>query len=204
MYTGGDELFNKISNWVTDQIYATIPGVGPEKREIIEYGAYMVISEISKIVLLLVIGAFLGLFAYAAASILIFGLLRMTLGGVHARTQWGCIISYSCIVYGPIVLALYTNPNKFVLEGIVIPLAFVIAYLYAPADLPVKPVVSKRQRRRLRVTGFLLLAVLFTAAQFTDPEWFKLIMFMVFIQNLMMTPLVYKITRNQYGSGVHA
>lgn len=38
-------MFNKISNYMTDLIYDTLPDVQPEKREIIEYGVYMTVSE---------------------------------------------------------------------------------------------------------------------------------------------------------------
>ncbi|NMA33090.1 MAG: hypothetical protein GX940_00855, partial [Clostridiaceae bacterium] len=46
-------MFDKISKYVADMIYSTLDGVDPEKREIIEYGVYMTVSEIVKISIIL-------------------------------------------------------------------------------------------------------------------------------------------------------
>ena len=48
-------MFSKISNYMTDLIYETLPDVSPDRREIIEYGIYMSVSEIVKIGLMIFI-----------------------------------------------------------------------------------------------------------------------------------------------------
>lgn len=94
------------------------------------------------------------------------------------------------------------DANRLVIDLLVIPYVLLISYLYAPADMPVKPIVSKRQRKRLRTQGFVLLAVLFTGAQFLPQMWFNIIMLTCALQNTLMTPLIYKITKNKYGKEV--
>ncbi len=191
-------MISKISNYITDQIYITLPDVKPEKREIIEYGAYMALSEISKISLLLIISAIFNVFLYVTGIICIFGFLRINLGGIHAKSHLGCLISYFLFVFGILAASLYLTDNKIIIDVIVIPFSFVVAYLYAPADMPVKPVSSKKQRKRLRISGFIVMAALYIAAQFTGPIWFNIIMFTNLLVSVLMTPLVYKITNNKY------
>lgn len=87
-------MFDKMSCWITEKICSIVPNVPEEKKEIIEYGAYMFLSETIKIGVLLIISAALNIFRYTIATIFIFGFLRMTLGGIHAKTHWGCMASY--------------------------------------------------------------------------------------------------------------
>jgi accessory gene regulator B len=197
-------MFDKMSKWITSKIYSLLPDVPGEKREVIEYGAYMLLSETVKISAMLFISAFLNIFHYAAAAILVFGLLRMTLGGIHAKTHWGCIISYFCFIYGIIGCAFIMNADRLTVSLLVIPYILIISYRFAPADMPVKPVLSKRQRRRLRIQGFVLLAVLLTGAQFLPQIWFNIIMLTCALQSTLMTPLAYRLTKNKYGKEASA
>jgi len=193
-------MISIISNKITDFIYKTQSNVDAEKREVIEYGAYMAISEIVKVAVLLIVSVFFDITIYVLGVIFIFGFLRMTLGGVHAKTQWGCIITYSCFIYSLVVLSLYLDLNRLITCIIVIPFSFYVAYKYAPADMPQKPVVSRKQRKKLRIIGFSLLAIYFTAAQFVDQVWFNIFMLTSFLQAVLMTPLIYRLTKNKYGT----
>lgn len=192
-------MFSKISNFMTDMIYDTLPGIEPERREIIEYGVYMTVSELVKIILMMIVSAVIGVFPHVMCVIAVFGVLRMLLGGVHAKSHWGCMISHAAIVFSIVALSFISYIDRLYLMIPIVPFAYINAYKYAPADLPQKPVKSKRQRKQLRAAGYMLLAVLFTAAYFLDRTWSNIILFTCFIQSVLMTPLVYRITKNKYG-----
>lgn len=192
-------MFNKISNYVTNMIYETLPNVDPERREIIEYGVHMTLSEIVKIGLLIILAAILRIVPYVLGVIIVYGVQRTFLGGLHAKTHLGCIITHSCIVFGVIVLSLFSQIDRWYLLLVIAPFSYITAYKYAPADMPQKPVNSKKQRKQLRIGGFILLTILFTAACFLDKPWSNIILFTCFIQAVLMTPLLYKITGSKYG-----
>ncbi|MGE5615222.1 MAG: accessory gene regulator ArgB-like protein [Bacillota bacterium] len=192
-------MFSRISNYMTDMIYETLPGIEPERREIIEYGVYMTVSELVKITVMIILSAVIGVLPYVLCVIVVFGMQRMLLGGVHAKSQWGCMISYSIIVFCIIALSYVSQVDRLYLMIPIVPFSYITAYKYAPADLPQKPVKSKRQRKQLRVGGYILLAVLFTAAYFLDRIWSNIILFTCFVVSALMTPLVYRITKNKYG-----
>lgn len=192
-------MFDKISKYITDMIYSTMPDVPPEKREIIEYGVYMTASEIVKIGVILLVSLILKILPYVAATVVIYGIQRTLLGGIHAKTQLGCVIGHSAIVFGIVAASMLLNIDRLYLLLITVPFSYVTAYLYAPADLPQKPVKSKRQRAQLRTGGFILLTALFTASCFLPALWSRLIIFSCFLQALCMTPLAYKISNNKYG-----
>ena len=191
-------MFSKISNFITDMIYETLPGVQPERREIIEYGVYMTVSEILKIGLIILISLALNIFEYVFGVIAIYGIQRAFLGGIHAKTHWGCVIMHSIIVFGVVVLSFASEVDRFYILPVVAASSYAAAYKYAPADLPQKPVKSKKQRKQLRIGGMLLLTVLFTVSVFTPRIWSNIILFSCFVQAVFMTPLAYKISKNKY------
>lgn len=192
-------MFSKISNYMTDLIYETLPDVDPERREVIEYGVYMTVSEIVKISLLLIIASILHIVPYVLGVIVIYGVQRTFLGGLHAKTHLGCVITHTAIVFGVTALSFISQVDRLWLLLIVVPFSYITAYKYAPADMPQKPVKSKKQRKQLRIGGFILLAILFSAAYFLESLWSNIILFTCFIQAVLMTPVVYKITKNKYG-----
>lgn len=192
-------MFDKISNYMTDMIYSTLPDIAPERREVIEYGVYMTVSELVKITIILLTSLLLGIVPYVLAAVVVYGIQRTFLGGIHAKTHLGCILTHSAIVFGVVAAAMYIEVDPLYLVLTVMPFSYVAAYLYAPADLPQKPVKSKRQRKQLRVGGFILLTVLFTAAWLLPDTWSRIILFTCFIQALFMTPIAYKISKNKYG-----
>lgn len=192
-------MFSKISNYMTDLIYDTLPNIQPERREIIEYGVYMSVSEIVKIGLIILVSVILHIFPYVLGVIAVFGAQRMLLGGIHAKTHWGCIVTHSIIVFGVVALSFVSGISRLYILPLVAPFSYITAYKYAPADLPQKPVKSKRQRRQLRIGGAVLLTILFTTSVFAPQIWSSIILFTCFVQALFMTPLAYKVSKNKYG-----
>lgn len=192
-------MFDKISRYITNIIYETLPNVNPERREIVEYGVYMTLSEIVKIGLIVIVATLLNILPYVLGVIVIYGLQRTFLGGLHAKTHLGCIITHSCIVFGIVALSFISSIDKIYLLVLITPFSYIIAYKYAPADMPQKPVNSKKQRKQLRIGGFVLLTVLFAGAYFLDKPWSNIILFTCLVQAVLMTPLLYKITRSKYG-----
>lgn len=192
-------MFSRISNYMTDLIYDTLPNVQPERREIIEYGVYMSVSEIVKIGIIILVSVILHILPYVFGTIAILGVQRIFLGGIHAKTHWGCLITHSIVVFGVVALSFVSEIDRMYILPLVAPFSYIIAYKYAPADLPQKPIKSKKQRKQLRIGGTVLLTILFIASVYTPQIWSSIILFTCFIQASFMTPLAYKISKNKYG-----
>lgn len=192
-------MFSKISNYVTDLIYETMPDIKPERREIIEYGVYMSVSEFVKIGLIVIISAILHIVPYVAGVIAIYGVQRLFLGGIHAKTHWGCVLTHSASVFGVVALSFVLKIDRLYILPFVALFSYISAYRYAPADLPQKPIKSKKQRRYLRIGGAILLTGLFTASLCVSQVWSNIILSSCFVQAFFMTPLAYRISKNKYG-----
>jgi len=169
------------------------------KAEQIEYGIYMFISETIKVAAVLIIASIFNIFKYTVLTIVIFGIHRGFIGGVHAKTHWGCFLSYCAIIFGTLFLSFNLNINKTIMVLVLYPICMIIAYLYAPADILNKPVVSKRQRRYLRTGGFIFLTIVFVTAIFLPQPYSNILMIITIIECITMLPIIYKITGNEYG-----
>lgn len=191
-------MFDKISKYMADMIYSTLPDIDPQRREVIEYGVYMTVSEIVKIGFILLVSLLLGIVPYVAAAIALYGVQRTLMGGIHAKTHIGCMIAHCLIVFGIAAASLLLNIGRFYLLAPIAPFSYVCAYKYAPADLPQKPIKSKKQRKQLRVGGFILLTMLFAASLILPAPWYRIVLYSCFLQALFMTPLVYRISNNKY------
>ena len=187
-----------ISEGLTDIIKKEMK-VDETKAEQIEYGIYLFISETIKIAAVLILAAILDIFKYTVIAILVFGIHRGLIGGVHAKTHWGCFLSYNVIVFGTVFLSFHLNINKIIMALVLYPICMLIAYLYAPADILNKPVVSKKQRRYLRRGGFIFLTIVFTLAIFIPQPYSNILMIISIAVCIMMLPIIYKITGNEYG-----
>jgi accessory gene regulator B len=192
-------MFDRFSKYMTDMIYSTLPNISPERREVIEYGVYMTASELVKMAAILLISVLLGIVPYVIVTMAVYGIQRTFLGGIHAKTHIGCIITHSAIVFGVLAGAMYFGIDRLYLSFVVIPFSYVTAYFFAPADLPQKPVKSKRQRKQLRIGGFILLTILFTTAWLLPNVWSNIILYACFVQAFFMTPIAYKLSKNKYG-----
>jgi len=177
-----------------------VVGIDNEKMEIINYGLYLIITDNIKTLITLVIAYFLGVFKYVVLTMICIAVLRVNSGGVHAKTFFGCLIANNIIIYSITYLSIYLhNINKIVITAILLPICLLILYLYAPSDHENKPVVSKKQIKRLRVTSFsVLFGEYLIAYLFFSQSISNIIMFSTFSVAIAMMPITYKITKNKH------
>lgn len=184
---------SSISQGLTDIIAKSLP-TDDDMKEKIEYGLYMIISESLKLSLVAVISIFLGVFHYAAFSILVFGIYRAFLGGVHAKTHLGCLLSYSALLFTIIYTSINIEIFNRLIYLLVYPFCFLVAWRYAPADIEEKPVHSKKQRRYLRIGGFIYLTAVFGASFCLPHPFANILIATSIIECITMLPIVYRIT----------
>jgi len=194
-------MLSKITEKIVKQIVLNIPQITPEKAEQIEYGLYMAFSDVLKVLLLVLLSIPFGLFGKVLVAILSFGMLRVFLGGIHSKSEIACIITYFIIVYGSVGLSLVINSFSY-LNLIVFPVAIILAFMYAPADMPCKPIASRKHRKKLRICGLTELAIMFIIT-FTVPNVYSnIISINTLITAVMLTPLVYKLTGNKLSNAL--
>lgn len=190
-------MLSKITKKIANEILVTVPGITEEKAEEIDYGLYMAISDGLKLIAVLLAAFALGQLKYALMAIVVFSLNKSYLGGIHAKTQLGCIITHFTLVFGTIYLSHlisldYVNIFLFTISGILV-------YLYAPADLASKPIVTEKRQKELRVKGSIVFTIWFIISFFVPKDFSNVIAIMTLINAVNLTPVVYKITKNKKG-----
>ena len=77
----------------------------------------------------------------------------------------------------------------------------IVIHYFAPADTEMKPVVSKKQRRNLKIFSYICMILTIIIGRFiiTDIAIRNIFIFGTFIQSITMLPPMYKILKTKYG-----
>jgi accessory gene regulator B len=191
-------MIDKLTTYITNLIYETKPDTEASKREIIEYGVFMTLSEIIKITFIIIIGAISGLLSYVLGCIAALGVQRTVLGGTHAKSHTGCLVIHLTSVFSIVLVSIAINVDKLYILLPIAAFCYIAAIKYAPADVPEKPIKSAKQRKMLKAAGLSEITVLFSVSLFVPAVWSNIIMFSCLVQAFFLTPLAYRLTKNKY------
>jgi accessory gene regulator B len=194
-------LLNKLCSNITNTIKANLKSIDGQKAEIINYGLYLWITDIIKLIAILSTAYFLKIFIQTIIFLISFGILRTFTGGSHAKTFFGCLISYALITFGTVYLSIWLSSfiNPLIIYMILIPFCTLVVYFLVPSDHENKPVTSKKQRKRLKIISYIILFTEFLASILFDEI---LIAFSIFMVCLGILPITYKLMGNRYGNGL--
>ena len=201
-------MIDKFCDWTTEQIKGKMPEMDEEKEAVINFGVRLLFGEIPKIIALFIIGFLLQIGWY---SLLIYFLLapyRSSTGGFHLRTHWGCMLSSIVLYIVPILMAKYIPISQeyiiYVMTGIIGILSSIFIFKYAPADTENIPILSKQERKTKRIKAYISLGILLTIIVFVPDKIVSyMLLYGMFLQDLTLTPIAYKLTKNKYSYEVY-
>lgn len=201
-------MIDKFCDWITEQIKGKMPEMDEEKESVINFGVRLLFGEIPKIIALFIIGFLLQIGWY---SLLIYFLLapyRSSTGGFHLKTHWGCMLSSIVLYIVPILMAKYIPISQeyiiYVMTGIIGILSSIFIFKYAPADTENIPILSKQERKTKRIKSYISLGILLTIIVFVPDKIVSyMLLYGMFLQDLTLTPIAYKLTKNKYSYEVY-
>lgn len=201
-------MIDKFCDWITEQIKGKMPEMDEEKESVINFGVRLLFGEIPKIIALFIIGFLLQIGWY---SLLIYFLLapyRSSTGGFHLKTHWGCMLSSIILYIVPILMAKYIPISQeyiiYVMTGIIGILSSIFIFKYAPADTENIPILSKQERKTKRIKSYISLGILLTIIVFVPDKIVSyMLLYGMFLQDLTLTPIAYKLTKNKYSYEVY-
>ena len=200
-------MIDKICDYLTDKIRKQMPEVDDERAEVINYGIHLVIGEIPKTFIFIAIAAILGVLKEFFITILVIFPYRAFSGGVHLKTHIGCILATSLMYCGIAYISqfqLFDNELKYILIPLVWIFGIIMCKLYAPADTENVPILRKKDRRIKQILSYIVLTItLIFGIIIKDYVVSNIIILGMFIQSLMITRIVYKLTNNKYGYEVY-
>ncbi len=198
-------ILENMSRYAVKAMKTKLKDMDDEKCDIVNYGLYVLLSDIVKSTILLSIAYMLGIFLYCIAAMAGVAVLRTFFGGVHSKTWLGCLMANILLIYGNVYFSLsLSNLNSFYINSLIYLVCFLIVFLYVPADHENKPVESKKQRKLLRWLSFTLLAVHYLVSVLVLSQPFSNILAISALTSSVSTlPSVYKITANRHGDAYH-
>jgi accessory gene regulator B len=189
---------------LTCVIRTNVQGIDDEKAEIINFGIKSIVSEVSKLIIILLSAYLFGIFNYVIIAIASHGLYRIYAGGFHAKTHLMCLTTGAIIIYGNVLLSMYIGAN-FYKAGLIYLIIYILncfmIYRYAPADVEEKPIISMKLRKKLRVKSFVVMSLIIILSYFViiDPIIAKVLLISTLFESITLMPLSYKLVGCKYG-----
>lgn len=92
----------------------------------------------------------------------------------------------------------------YIMTGVVAILSIIFISKYAPADTENIPILSKKERKTKRIKSYIsLLILLAIILLIPDRIVSYMLLYGIFLQNLTLTPIAYKLTKNKYSYEVY-
>lgn len=195
-------MLEKFALKISDIVATNIEGINDNQKELISYTVIQLIGEFVKIAIMIIIAHLLNITIYFLISIFGTGFYRIPSGGVHTKSHIQCFLLTSLLFFGNIFLSiiskdLYLDPLYL---GIFVFNIIVISIL-APADTEMKPIISKKQRKILKIISYIMMTGLILVGRFliSDIIIRNLLIFGTAIQSITMLPFMYRIIGTKYG-----
>ena len=203
-----NKMIDKFCDYITKKIKEKNPDMDEEKTLVVDFGVKLIFGELPKILFLFIIGFLLGIGWYTLLAFLLLCPYRSFTGGFHLKTHLGCMITTSCLYLGPIILAKYFPINYnlvlYIFATIIILFSIFIIVKYVPADTENIPILTKKERKEKKIKSYISLAVLLTIIIFVPDKTISyMIVYAIFLQNLTVLPISYKLTNNKHGYEVY-
>lgn len=201
-------MIDKFCDWITEKIKGKMPEIDEEKELVINFGVRLIFGEIPKILALFILGFILQIGWYTLLIYLLIAPYRTFTGGFHLKTHWGCMITSIILYIVPILVAKHiTIPQNYIIyimAGIIGALSAIFIAKYAPADTENIPILSKKERKAKKVKSYISLAVLLAIIVLVPNRIISgMLLYGIFLQNLTLTPIAYKLTKNKYSYEVY-
>lgn len=201
-------MIDKFCDLITEKIKSKVTDIDEERELVINFGVRLIFGELPKILILFIIGFLLNM---GWQTLLLFFLIapyRSFTGGIHLKTHLGCMITTSILYLLPIILSKYiliSNKNiLYILAGLITIFSIIIIAKYAPADTENMPILSKEEIKSKKIKSYIALVILLSIIIFNPYEQFSyMIIYAMFLQNLTVLPISYKLANNKHGYEVY-
>ena len=193
-----EQLGERVSNGVENNL----DGITPTQKEIIKYTVIQLLGELMKTAIMLAIAWPFRIAHLLLIAIFSMGIYRIPSGGAHSKSHIACFITSSILFFGNIILSSTIKvKNLDIIYILILLFNIIVIYFLAPADTEMKPVVSEKQRKKLKIMSYICMMLTIFIGRFiiTDIVIRNIFIFGTFIQSITMLPPVYKILKTKYG-----
>lgn len=201
-------MIDKFCDFISSKIKQNVENIDEEKELVINFGVKLIFGELPKIIILFILGFLLGIGWYTLIFFVLLCAYRGFTGGFHLKTHLGCMLTTSFLYLGPILLAKYVTISQdyilYIMVAVIAIFSIIVITKYAPADTENIPILSKKERKSKKIKAYITLVVLLGIMLFSPDKTISyMLVYGMFLQNLTVTPIAYKLTNNKYGYEVY-
>ena len=170
------------------------------KLKEIKYGLEAIYLTITKFIFVCIISLILGILKEMIIFTLLFNILRLTAFGLHATKTWICLVSTTILFIGLPILCMHVSLQIYI-KIICCSIGILLMFKNSPADTKKKPIVSKKLRVKYKYISVIISIVYSFACILTNNNFISnSLMLSLILQNLMISPLIYRIFRLPYNN----
>lgn len=171
-----------------------------EEIEKLEYGLEGIYLTITKLIIIFITAALLGIVKEFITLIFLFNIIRYTGFGFHANKSYECLLfSAFCFLIIPIF---FINVNLTKLIYILICLFCIFNYLlFAPADTIKRPLINKKKRIIRKIITIIIGITYFLVGLLLFNHWISSILLSaLIIEAIVVNPITYYFFRQPYNN----
>ena len=170
-----------------------------EEVEVMRYALEGIYLTFTKILVITLIACLLGLFKEYIWFVLLYTPIRSVSFGWHANTTKECwVVSILAFILIPYTFSIITI-NR-ITKIILLTFSIFIFALYSPADTKKRPIVNKKRRLMFKVAS-LIITLVYCCYSFKHSNLISNLMIASLLyQSLLINPLIYKITHQEFNN----
>lgn len=189
-----------------EKFIASVVNLAKRKKEyteeevaIMRYALEGIYLTFTKILVITLIAALLGLFKEYIWFVLLYTPIRSVSFGWHANTTKQCwVVSILAFILIPYTFSIITM-NR-IAKIILLTFSIFIFALYSPADTKKRPIVNKKRRLMFKVAS-LIITLVYCCYSFKHSNLISNLMIASLLyQSLLINPLIYKITHQEFNN----
>lgn len=193
-------MIEKMSNYILDNFLYRNEKVIGDEREVMLFGITRILEDIPKYTIIFLLACVLNILQYVGIVLAVTIIYKGFIGGAHARTNLGCLISSIIYFILPVYLAKYININVYLLSAITLLSSLFVIWKIAPADTEEIPILKKDKRNKLKIIGLIsvLFIIAFNLLEIENLYIQNIILVTIMFINLCTTKPVYKFYKCKY------
>ncbi len=170
-----------------------------EDVEVMRYALEGIYLTFTKILVITLIACLLGLFKEYMWFVILYTPLRSVSFGWHANTTKECwVVSILAFILIPYIFSIITINE--ITKIILLTFSILVFVLYSPADTKKRPIVNKKRRLLFKVVS-LIITLMYCCYSFKHSNLISNLMIASLLyQSLLISPLIYKITHQEFNN----
>lgn len=189
-----------------EKFIASVVNLAKRKKEyteeevaIMRYALEGIYLTFTKILVITLIAALLGLFKEYIWFVLLYTPIRSVSFGWHANTTKQCwVVSILAFILIPYTFSIITI-NR-ITKIILLTFSIFIFALYSPADTKKRPIVNKKRRLMFKVVSLIIIFVYSYYALNNSNLVSNLMLASLLYQSMLINPLIYKISHQEFNN----